>query len=200
MINLSVLPGDAGIGGMASSSNLTKQEVELLGQDIRFIKESTQFYKSGVKIYENGLYLAAYLIPLFGLAGAWHYRKQREILLGNAQLARRRKAGKIAARHLSKAKKALKPNLATGFYKAMSLALQGFVSDKLNIQMTDFNSVSVFNNLNKTGVGEDEIKEYQACLDESDFRQFSGSDSSMEEMKSFFDRAKKILTKLEKYI
>jgi len=94
----------------------------------------------------------------------------------------------------------MKTTQKTDFYRKMSQALQGFVSDRLNIQMTDFNVSTVTSNLAKVGVKPDEIQEYQVCLDESDFRQFAGGDVDLEEMKSFFERAKKILTRLEKYI
>jgi hypothetical protein len=86
------------------------------------------------------------------------------------------------------------------FYRKMSQALQGFVSDRLNIQMTDFNAITVKKNLESAGLGVEEIQDYQSCLEESDYRQFAGGDSDMMEMKDFFERAKSILTRLEKYI
>jgi len=116
------------------------------------------------------------------------------------QLAKRRKAGRIAAKHLSAARKALKPESHNDFYRKMTLALQGFVSDKLNIQMTEFNATTVQDNLGRMGVGKQEIKEYRECLEESDFRQFAGGTVSQEEMLSFFEKSKKVLTRLEKYI
>jgi len=82
----------------------------------------------------------------------------------------------------------------------MSMALQGYACDKLNIEMTDFNPQIVENALKSKLKKVDLIETYIECLQESDFRQFSGSSSDFEEMKNFFDRAQTILTQLEKYL
>ena len=199
-ITFQVLPGAAIAGGVISGSSLSKQEVALLGEDIRFIKEKATFYLTDEKIYHNWLYYFSYLVPILGFVFIWNYAKQREKIRSDVHLARKRRAGKIASKHLNDAKKAMKTTQKTDFYRKMSQALQGFVSDRLNIQITDFNVSTVTSNLAKVGVKPDEIQEYQVCLDESDFRQFAGGDVDLEEMKSFFERAKKILTRLEKYI
>jgi len=199
-LNLNVLQGAGGVGTMVSGSSLTKQEVALLGEDIRFIKETARFFTAGTKIYASWPYLLTYLVPLLGLIATFLYVKQREKLRSDQQLARKRKAGKIAAQHLTAARKVLKENTRYEFYRRIAQALQGFVSDRLNLQLTDFNAVAVRKNLEQVGVGIEEIKEYQDCLTESDFRQFAGGNVHLPEMKNFYERVKKILTRLERYI
>ena len=199
-IQINVLQGDQTLTAITPGAGLSKQEVELLGRDIRFIKEETKFYQIGDKIYNNWLYWISYLFPVIGLVVSLFYRRQKELIQKDLRLARRRKAGKIAAMHLTEAREALKPDKEKEFYKAVSYALQGFVSDKLNIQMTDFNSISVQKNLQKVGVGKEEIDEYQSCLEQSDFMQFAGGKSDISDMKDFYNQVKVILTKLEKYI
>ncbi len=66
--------------------------------------------------------------------------------------------------------------------------------------MTDFTVTSVKQNLEKIGVNVEEITEYQDCLQESDYMQFAGKNSEINQMNAFFDKSKKCLTKLEKYI
>ena len=199
-IVLSILEGDVPTSGLLAGSSLSKQEVELLGQDIRYIKESAEFYPIGRLLYKDWLYLISYLIPFIALILAWRYSTYRNQLRGNVGLARRRKAGKIVSKHLSTARQNLKSNNREGFYRATTQALQGFVSDRLNLQTTDFSIVNVEKDLNNAGVGEDEIREYLDCLQESDFRRYSGSGSEAEELKAFYERVKSILTRLEKYI
>jgi hypothetical protein len=115
-------------------------------------------------------------------------------------MARRRKAGRIASKHLTRARQTLKSDDRKEFYRATTQALQGFVSDRLNLQTSDFSIVNVEKDLLKVNVGNDEIEEYLACLQESDFRRYSGSGSEAGELKSFYERVRKILTRLEKYI
>ena len=199
-ITMKVLEGDATTSGLLAGSSLSKQEVALLGEDIRYIKERTEFYLSGQKLYQNWIYLLSYLIPLLGLAIAWRYSVNRNRLRGNIELARKRKAGKIAAKHLTKAKLTLKSGDKEEFYRATTLALQGFVCDRLNQQISDFNLTKVEKDLKKAGLGDEEVEEYLACLQESDFQRYSGTDAGVGELKSFYERVKKILTHLERYL
>jgi hypothetical protein len=199
-ISLSILEGDVPTSGLIAGSSLSKQEVELLGEDIRYIKESAEFYRIGRTLYKDWIYLISYFIPLIGLVLAWRYSVYRNQLRGNVGLARRRKAGKIVSKHLTRARQALKLNNREEFYRATTQALQGFVSDRLNLQTTDFSIVNVEKDMRKVNVGDDEVVEYLSCLQESDFRRYSGSGSKAEELKSFYERIRKILTRLEKYI
>jgi hypothetical protein len=199
-IVLSILEGDVSTSGLLAGSSLSKQEVELLGQDIRYIKESAEFYPIGRLLYKDWLYLISYFIPILGLILAWRYSVYRNQLRSNIGLARRRKAGKIVSKHLTTARQTLKSNNREEFYRSTTQALQGFVSDRLNLQTTDFSIANVENDLQNAGVGKDEIEEYLACLQESDFRRYSGSVTEAEELKLFYERIKRILTRLEKYI
>jgi hypothetical protein len=199
-IVLNVLQGDESGAGLMAGSSLSKQEVALLGQDIRYIKETAEFYLSGQALYVNWLYLMIYLIPLIGLVVAWRFNTHRTKMLGNVQLARKYKAGKIASRHLSSAKKQIKSDNYEAFYRATTDALQGFVCDRLNVQISDFNTVQVKKDLEKAGLGKDDIEEYLDCLQESDFNRYSGNQTDVREMDSFYQRVKKNLTQLEKYI
>jgi len=199
-VNLKVVGGTLSPGDISGTSNLSKQEVELLGKDIRFIKEIAHFTRQGNKIYTNVLFLSGFIFPLILIGLAFSYKKHQVKLEGDVQFARRRKAGKIATKHLASAKKYMKAETSKEFYKFMSKALQGFVSDKLNIDMTDFTVNSVKKNLEKIRVNSDEIEEYQDCLQESDYMQFAGKDSEIGQMNTFFDKSRRCLTKLEKYI
>ena len=200
-ILLQVKQGAGGVAAAtASGANYTRKEVELLGEDIRFIKEAVSFYNIGEKIYYNWIYLILYVIPFIAVIAVYSYQKQKEKLQGNVVLAKQKKAGRIAAKHLTEAKKALKLENPEIFYRTLTNALQGFVSDKLNIQMTDFNASTVRRNLSGMSVREEDIALYQECLDECDFRQFAGGRTTPDQMQAIFDKAKQILTKLEKYI
>jgi hypothetical protein len=199
-ISLKILPGTTTPGSPLASGNLSKQDVELLGEDIRFIKETANFFISGSVIYKQWYYIALYFLPLISLVITWIYSLQRAKVRSDADLARRLKAGKIASKHLATAKKYLKPDHQREFYREMSLALQGYVCDKLNIQLTDFNLSIVEKKLHTVNLDNNLVKDYQECLQESDYKQFSGSSSDFDEMKTFFERTGKILTQLEKYI
>lgn len=200
-IALNILKGaGSGLTVNQPGIGLSRQEVTLLGQDIRFIKESSEFSRSGFKPYLSFPFWSAISTALLLFIGFFFYNEHQARLLGNERLARSLKAGKIAAKQLAQAKGKLSAANQNEFYKAVSAALQGFVQDKLNIELTDFSTANVRRVLSEKGIGEEEISEYIAVLQESDFRQFAASASSADQRHELFERAKVILTKLEKWI
>jgi len=136
-ISLKILPGTTTPGSPMASGNLSKQDVELLGEDIRFIKETANFFIAGSVIYKQWYYITFYLLPVIGLVITWIYSLQRAKVRSDAHLARRLKAGKIASKHLATAKKYLKPDHQREFYREMSLALQGYVIAKCHWRFRD---------------------------------------------------------------
>ena len=116
------------------------------------------------------------------------------------RLARSRKAGKVASRHLAEAKKKLNLDKRAEFYKAVSAAIRGFVQDKLGLELTDFSSHSINAVLQKQDIEAQIIRDYIEILDESDFRQFANISDTKDGRLVFFSKAKKVLTNLEKWI
>lgn len=188
------------VASQGGGANFDQHYVQLIGQDIRFIKEFTRFQKKGYHPYYSFMFwgllgLGVVLFVLFVLFNDYQAR-----LSGDERLLRSRKAGKIAAKQLSKAHEALKNGDQEQFFKAVSNALQGFVSDKLNLELTDFSAPNVRKHLTDRNIDKDVIEEYIAVLEEADFRQFANIPASPEEREAFYERAKKVLTSLEKWI
>jgi len=180
--------------------NFSGQEVALLGQDIRFIKEFSDFEKIGYKPYLSFSYWLSILLGVLLFLAFILYNNRQAVLLGNERLARSRKAGKIAAKQLSRARSLLAAPQETEFYKAISQALQGFVRDRLNIELSEFSTRSVREKLTGRGIAPQEVDEYIAVLEESDFRQYASGFAGREDRRNFYEKAKTILTKLEKWI
>jgi hypothetical protein len=200
-ISLNILKGSGTrIAFGRQADNMPHQAVALIGQDIRYIKEYSHFNLIGFRPYISLKFWISIFAALLLFGGFYIYNDYQSRLSGNEQLARRKKAGKIAARQLSEAKKQLNAKNQSMFYKAVSQALQGFVQDKLNIELTDFSAVNVKTVLKQKGISDEEIKEYLNALEESDFRQFANISASLDERNELFEQAKSALTKLEKWI
>ncbi len=200
-ITLQVAQGKNGplISG-TQNSGLSQQEVQLLGKDIRYIKEYTEFEPIGYKAYLTLSFWLTILGLVLLFAGFVLWDDYRLKLMSDAELARKTRAGKVASKQLTVARSHLSDEASAAFYKALSAALQGFVRDKLNIELTEFSAANIKKVLGERGIPEEDIREYQAVLEESDFSQFSGTQSGRSERDKLFERAKAILTRLEKWI
>ncbi|NOX88711.1 MAG: protein BatD [Calditrichaeota bacterium] len=191
----SVALGVPGGGGAVD-----QRYIEMIGQDIRFIKEFARFQPVGYRPYLSfkfwGLIgLGLVFFVLFVLVNDYQSK-----LASDERLIRSRKAGRIAAKQLSRAREALKTEDHSQFYKAVSLALQGFVRDKLNLELSDFSTPNVRKHLSERQIDPQVIEEYVSVLEEADFRQFANIPATQEERRAFYDRAKEVLTILEKWI
>ncbi|MBN2426316.1 MAG: protein BatD [Calditrichaceae bacterium] len=187
-------------GGTITGSGYSRQEISLLGKDIRFIKESADFFPLSYRPYLS----PSFWVILFGMFISFlafvFYNEHQVKIQSNIKLARSRKAGKIASRHLALAKKKVDQDDQYEFYKAISSALRGFVQDRLGLELTDFNSHSIQKVLSEKGIDEEVITTYTDIVTESDFRQFANIQDSKEARRDFFEKARMVLTKLEKWI
>ncbi|MBN1408288.1 MAG: protein BatD [Calditrichaceae bacterium] len=184
----------------AQGGQFTRQEVALLGKDIRFIKEFTEFHRINKKPYLSFQFIGTLLMGVILFTGFIFYNNYQVKLTGNEYLARSRRAGKYASKQLAEAKKKILSPDDGEFYKAVSLALQGFVRDKLNIELTDFSVVNVRAALEKRKINPQEINEYIAILEESDLRQYANISASSDDKVTLYNKAKDILTKFEKWM
>jgi len=200
-VELNVLEGSGTVASFnPQTGGYSRQEVTLLGQDIRFIKEYSSFNLTGYRPYLSTEFFISIFSALILFCSFVIINDYKARLSGNEQLVRSRKAGKIASRHLSVAKKQLNNENQSEFYKAISQALQGFVQDKLNIELTDFSLPNIRKVLKQKGIAEEEIEEYLSVLEESDFRQFANKSAPTSERRQFFKQAVDALTKFEKWI
>jgi len=182
------------------NSGLNQQEVALLGKDIHYIKEYAELEPISYKPYLSPYFWGSVLGMLILFMAFIVYDDKQARILGDERLVRSKRAGRLASKQLALARHHLNGSDEGAFYKAVSLALQGFVQDKLNIELTEFSATNVSRKLSERGIPTEDIERYTAILEESDFKQFAGTGSSADERKELYERAKTILTRLEKWI
>ena len=193
--------GSAISNPLSMGNALNRSEVTLLGSDIRFIKnEKSSFRRIGLKPYLSSVFWGNIFSALLLFLLVFIYYEKKSKMESNVKLAKSKKAGKIAAKTLAKAKKILTSGNDSEYYKAISAALRGFVQDKLFIDLTDFTMPKVNKALKEKGIPVDQVDEYISVLEESDFKQYANVGSTVEEKRELFEKAKSILTKLEKWI
>ncbi len=193
--------GSAVSSPLSMGNSLNRSEVTLLGSDIRYIKnEKSRFKRIGAKPYMSSVFWGNIFSALLLFLLVFVYYEKKSKMEGNIKLVRSKKAGKIASKTLTKAKKILSSGNDAEYFKAISAALRVFVQDKLYIDLTDFTTPKVNKALKEKGIPVDQVEEYIKVLEESDFKQYANVASTMEEKRELFEKAKSILTKLEKWI
>ena len=181
----------------SASSGLTKEEVELLNSDIRYIKSGEPSYLNADSalfgstrywlIYATALLIFAILVYAF-----------RRKAIANADLAGRRGRGasKVASRRLKQARKLLNQNDANAFYEETMKALWGYVSDKLNIPVSELTKDNVRERLAARNLSQELTDQFLAALDECEFARFAPGDPA-QTMDKVYGTAEDVINKMD---
>jgi len=129
---------------VAVMSGLSKEELKILGSDILFIKSGPfKIYPSGKIMFGTltfyGLYAGSFIIFL----ALVFIRRAHIKKIQNEELVRNRKANKVAKERLRQASTHLKQNQLEAFYESILKALWGYLSDKLNIPLSELSRETV---------------------------------------------------------
>jgi len=184
-----------GNAGNVTYTGANKEDVEILGSDIRYIHlkdvkvshTSTGFYNSFV------FYLLLLLSPiLFVLAFVFRnkIRASQKDVIGN----KKRKASKLASKHLVAAKKSLTNNEQSQFYENISKALYGYISDKLNIALSELNKENIAQKLVVINITENTTKELIDTLELCEMARFAPISVSAQEI---YNKAENSINKIE---
>lgn len=184
-------------GSSAAAAGLTKEEVELLNSDIRYIKSGEASYLSADNaLFGSNRYWAIYAaaLLLFGVL-VFVFRRQA---VAQADIARRRGrgAGKVASKRLKSARKLLAQNDANAFYEETMKALWGYVSDKLNIPVSELTKDNVRERLNERQLSTAITDQFLRTLDDCEFARFAPGDPAAT-MDKIYASAEQIISQME---
>lgn len=186
--------------GITVYGGVSKEDVKYLGRDIRFIKSNPgALRKSGNLIAAKRSYYTFYAFALILFFVVLFVR--REHIRRNSDLTsvRNRKAGKVAARRLKEAEKCLREKQTDRFYEEILKALWGYLSDKLNIPVSELTRSSAVQSLTEKGIPEEEINTLSSIIDKCEYARYAPSSSS-EEAGKLYDGASGFIRYVENSI
>lgn len=188
---------DSSVSGGASVPGISRTGVKSLNKDIRFIatklpslSSKGHFFVLSVPYWMILAVMAAVTVLL--------WLALRRIAARRADIAgtRTRKASKVAVRRLRQAGEFLKQNLYTAFYEELHKALVGYISDKLNIAVSDFSKESVAASLTDSGVPQSLVDEFVALIDACEFARYS-PDAGHDAMEAHYNTAVRVISSIE---
>lgn len=158
---------------------LSKEEVRMLGEDIRFIKSGNPHLKQVSRpLLFSGLYfLWVGVIVLLFVALFFVLRKQIRDS-HNTVLVRGKRASKVAIQRFRAAKRAMQEENRYAFYEEMSRALWGYMSDKLNIPVSNLTKENVREELLKRGVSAEQAQRFSAIITQCEEAQYAPAAST----------------------
>ena len=167
--------------GITVYGGVSKEDVKYVGKDIRFIKsDAGKFTKSSNIILSKRSFYSVYAIALFVFLVILFLRREHIRRNSDISLVRNRKAGKVAIKRLHNASVCLKNKRNDEFYNEILKAIWGYLSDKLNIPVSDLTRSNAVTALSERGIDEERIKSLTEILDTCEFARFAPSSSETE--------------------
>ncbi|MEJ5352218.1 MAG: BatD family protein [Melioribacteraceae bacterium] len=180
------------------AGTFSKEDIKLLSEDIRYIKTSDyKFEKKKERALLQSWFWISMTLPLIALFVAVGIRKKQEKLYSNVQLLKYQKAEKAAKKRLKIAKQALDKNNLSEFYSELSLALYGYLEDKLSLQKSEFTIEKALEILSQKNISDDLIARIKNVSDKCEFVRFAPSGLNSASASEIYEEAVKIIVNLE---
>ena len=178
----------------------SKEDLKVLGKDIRYIKTgNTQLKPKDDYFYGTIIYWLWYLIPLLLFITFMVIYRKQAIENANVAKVRTKKANKVATKRMKNAGKLLAENNNEAFYDEVLKALWGYISDKLNIPVSQLSKDNIEEKLTKHGVSDELIKHFIDTLNECEFARYAPGNQT-ETMDNINTSAINVISKMENSI
>lgn len=194
--NIVVQEGDARDAAVLPGGS-SKQSVKSLVEDIRFIATSSSHLRpqgsflvvSPLMWSLVGLVIVAFIVISILL------RKRIALSQDHARM-RNRKAMKVAKARLKNAGVFLRQNLYTAFYEELHKALNGYISDKLTLPMSELSRDRISEELTGRGKSQELIGRLFAVLDACEYARYAPS-AGNDAMGHHYEDAMRIISEIE---
>lgn len=177
-------------------SNLSKEDIELLGSDIRYILTKTNLHQKGHFNFGSYWFFALYIVILILFLLILVLRKEQIKRTANIVRYKNRKAGKVAGKRLKKAREYLKNDKKEEFFEEAGTALWNYLSDKLNIQLSELSKERAVDKLKTNAIEEQLIKNFFNLIDTCEFERFAPGKSNTD-LAELYNSASKIINELD---
>ncbi|MBL4939682.1 MAG: protein BatD [Lutibacter sp.] len=178
-------------------TNVQKQSVVSNDNNFRFIALNATFKPTIEESFLNTTkFYLLLLLPFLAIPIGIIIGNKRAKRAGDVFGNKIRKADKLARKYLSVAKKQLGNQEA--FYIALEKALHNFLKAKLHVETSDISIEKISEILRSKRVNENTVNEFTAVLKDCDFARYTPTTNVL--MKQDFEKAKNVITKVDKYL
>lgn len=174
-----------------------KEDIKRLGKDILYIKlGNTTLHAKDHFFYGSFSYYAWYIVPFILFIIVIVAGRKKALENANVAKIRTKKANKMAAKRMKTAGSLLSQNKKEAFYDEVLRALWGYISDKLNIAVSDLSKDNIEYELSKYGISEELIREFIETLNQCEFARYAPGNEN-EAMDKVYSMAVDVISKIE---
>ncbi|HEY0029648.1 MAG TPA: BatD family protein [Bacteroidia bacterium] len=178
-------------------SSSRQSDLRVLGNDIRYIKtESGKLKEKESYFFGSALFYSCLISPILAFMTFILLRKRNLDQNKDAIAVKSRKATKMARKRLSLASQHLKSNNKELFYIEIFRSLYGYLSDKLNIPVSDLNKEFISEKLKNKQVSGNTIGQLMSTLDNCEYARYAPGAVSGD-LQNIYNSTVDLITKIE---
>ncbi len=178
-------------------SGLSKEDVKYIGKDIFFIKTNnfavSPKYES---LYTSILWYSIYIVSLLSFITVVWFRRRNIMINSNVALVKNRRADKFATKRLKQAKIHLDAKENEKFYEELLNGIWGYLSDKLNIPLSELSRENAREMLEKHNLTPEIIQDFVQLVDNCEYERYAPPSQSIS-MQNDYDKAIDLMLKLQ---
>lgn len=196
-IHMTVLRGNETDSGGVVIAGPSQKDVRTLGSDIRYINvKNPDLVPKGRFMAGSPAFWIMTVLLLIAAAVSWLVFRRVAVRRADVVGTRNRKATKMALKRLHLAETFLKQDLYTAFYEELHKALLGFISDKLNIPVSELTRDRISEDLLAGNVDSGSIGTFIGILDACEFARYS-PDAGHEAMAAHYNSAVDVISVID---
>lgn len=174
-----------------------REEVDYLNEEILYIKTRLgKTVKKGTGFRTSPLRWAGYGFGLLAFFGVLVWRRRREEQNADVAGQQRRRARKVATGRLSAAKKQMDAGEHRAFYEEIARALEGYLRDKLQMDLAGLGLDRVLDELSQHGASDDLNARVKELWDATSFARYAPSSGAGADEKHY-KATLELITELE---
>lgn len=189
---------DIAQGDADNSEYTNKRGVETLDQDIRYLKIKADDISnnSEIVLFHFGFWML-FIVPLVAVVLLVNWKRHQDKLSGNIQLMKYQRAQKIAKNRLKAAKRLMEENKVEIFFTEISLALFGYLEDKLHISKAEFTLDYACDILKGREFPDHIISELRDSVLKCEFVRFAPNTDGKAAMKEMYESISQVIIEIE---
>ena len=185
--------------GSGTTAYTDQHDIEAKNTDILHIKTGDKsLSKDHTPLISRWWYWALFagllIISIAGVAVARHQMRLDADVVGR----RTSRANKVAKKRLRSAELFMKKHQSEQFYQEVLRALWGYLSDKLNIPVSQLTRQNIVDNLAHRGVSDEICNEIVVILDECEMARYTPDSSLDSNVEAIYDKAVQAINALDK--
>ncbi|MBQ5899078.1 MAG: protein BatD [Alistipes sp.] len=200
-LTLNVAP-DGSAGAATPQQIITgtsKEGVRQLGSDIRFIKLGEPALRAvAAPLMLSTTYFVIVLLILIAAIAAYFILRRVIRDSKNTVLVRNRRANKVAVQRFRAAERFMREQNRHAFFEEMLRALWGYMSDKLNIPVSNLTKENIREELQRRGCSAEDAHHFTEIISRCDEAQYSPAESV--QMSDVYAEGVNIISRIESII